>query len=36
MNRFEYATLTFLPNEVHLRTDRRVSLYDGETKVDNC
>lgn len=32
MNRFEYATLTFLPNEVHLRTDRRVSLYDGETK----
>ncbi|XP_033213546.1 vacuolar protein-sorting-associated protein 36 [Belonocnema kinseyi] len=32
MNRFEYGTLSFWPNEVHLRTDRRVSLYDGETK----
>lgn len=34
MDRFEYATLTFLPNEVQLRSDRRVSLYDGETKTE--
>lgn len=33
MNRFEYADSRFMPNEVYVRCDMAVRLYDGDTKV---
>lgn len=33
MNRFEYADSRLMPNEVYVRRDMAVRLYDGDTKV---
>lgn len=33
MNRFEYAESRFMPNEVYVRRDMIVRLYDGDIKV---
>jgi len=33
MNRFEYADPRFMPNEVYVRCDMIVRLYDGDIKV---
>jgi len=33
MNRFEYADPRFMPNEVYVRSDMIVRLYDGDIKV---
>jgi len=33
MNRFEYADPRFMPNEVYVRCDMTVRLYDGDIKV---
>lgn len=33
MNRFEYADSRFMPNEVFVRRDTVVRLYDGDAKV---
>lgn len=35
MNRFEYADSRFMLNEVYVRRDMVVRLYDGDTKVIN-
>jgi len=33
MNRFEYADSRLMPNEIYVRRDMAVRLYDGDTKV---
>ncbi|KYN35045.1 Vacuolar protein-sorting-associated protein 36 [Trachymyrmex septentrionalis] len=34
MNRFEYADSRFMPNEIYVRCDMVVRLYDGDTKTN--